>query len=83
METLSPWLLPSISFLTQLVAQQLHVGSGDTRAQAGQSVPPDLQDTMIRNIGDPRVVEIDSGHNVMISKPEALARVLNELAGAF
>lgn len=47
-----------------------------------QSVPPDLQDTMIRNIGDPRVVEIDSGHNVMISQPEALARVLNDLAAA-
>jgi len=45
-----------------------------------QSVPPDLQDAMIRNIGEPRVVEIDSGHNVMVSQPEALARVLNELA---
>ena len=47
-----------------------------------QSVPPDLQDAMIRNIGDPRVVEIDSGHNVMVSQPKALARVLNELAAA-
>lgn len=44
-----------------------------------QSVPPELQDTMIRNVGEPRVVEIDAGHNVMVSQPEALARILNEL----
>lgn len=45
-----------------------------------QSVPPDLQDSMIHNIGTPHVVEMDAGHNVMISRPEALARLLNELA---
>jgi len=47
-----------------------------------QSLPPDLQDTMIRNIGTPRVVVMDAGHNVMVSQPKALARVLNELAAA-
>lgn len=45
-----------------------------------QSVPPELQDKMIDHVGEPRVVEIDAGHNVMISDPEALARVLNEIA---
>ena len=44
-----------------------------------QSLPPELQDQMIRNIGTPRVVVMDAGHNVMISQPEALANLLNEL----
>lgn len=48
-----------------------------------QSVPPDLQDRMIRNIGTPRVVVMDAGHNVMISQPEAMARLLNEMAAGF
>ena len=44
-----------------------------------QSVPPELQDKMIRNIGSPRVVEMNTGHNVMISQPQALAECLNGL----
>ena len=44
-----------------------------------QSVPPELQDKMIRNIGSPRVVVMNSGHNVMISQPQALAQRLNEI----
>lgn len=44
-----------------------------------QSVPPELQDKMIANLGEARVIEMDTGHNVMVSEPEALARVLNEM----
>ncbi len=44
-----------------------------------RSVPPELQDTMIQNIGSPRVVVMDTGHNVMISQPQALAKCLNDL----
>ncbi len=44
-----------------------------------QSVPPELQDTMIQNIGSPRVIVMDTGHNVMISQPQALAKCLNDL----
>lgn len=45
-----------------------------------QSVPPELQDKMIANVGQPRVIEMDAGHNAMVSQPEALARILNEIA---
>lgn len=47
-----------------------------------QSVPPELQDKMIANIGAPQVIEMDAGHNVMVSEPEALAHVLNGIAQA-
>ena len=50
-----------------------------------QSIPPDLQDQMIRNIGAPdapdapEVVELDAGHDAMISKPRELAWILEDL----
>lgn len=49
------------------------------------TVTPELQDRMIatlRGCGPCDVVEIDSGHDVMVSQPEALARVLNEIAAS-
>ena len=50
-----------------------------------QSLPPDTQTTMIANLaaspgGDLAVVELDSGHNVMVSHPRELAEVLNRIA---
>lgn len=37
------------------------------------------QDRMIENLGGAEVVDLDSGHMAMISRPTDLARVLNEL----
>jgi pimeloyl-ACP methyl ester carboxylesterase len=50
-----------------------------------QSLPPDHQDVLAQNLrdspgGDVDVVTIDAGHDVMISRPEALAEVLNRIA---
>jgi pimeloyl-ACP methyl ester carboxylesterase len=50
-----------------------------------QSLPPDHQDVLVRNLrdspgGDVDVVEIDAGHDVMISRPKELADVLNRIA---
>jgi pimeloyl-ACP methyl ester carboxylesterase len=46
-----------------------------------QSLPPALQDQLVANLeaspgGTVDVVEIDAGHDVMISRPEALAGVI-------
>ncbi|CAN5759603.1 hypothetical protein BH23ACT12_BH23ACT12_11850 [soil metagenome] len=43
-----------------------------------RSVPPKLQDRMIRNIGGVQVVAVQSGHMVMLSKPDELARAVME-----
>jgi hypothetical protein len=50
-----------------------------------QSLPLATQDEMIANLGTVpggpvAVVEIDAGHDVMISDPRALAKVLNQVA---
>jgi pimeloyl-ACP methyl ester carboxylesterase len=50
-----------------------------------QSLPPALQDDLIANLratpgGEVEVVELDSGHDVMISNPHLLAPVLDRLA---
>lgn len=52
-----------------------------------QSLAPDHQDTLVRNLrdspgGDVDVVTIDAGHDVMISRPKELADVLNRIASA-
>jgi hypothetical protein len=50
-----------------------------------QSLPPEHQDALVDNLraspgGDVGVVTIDSGHDVMISRPKELADVLNRIA---
>ncbi|MGH9032722.1 MAG: alpha/beta fold hydrolase [Acidimicrobiia bacterium] len=50
-----------------------------------QSLPPELQDNLISNLeaspgGAVEVVTLDAGHDVMISRPRALAPVLNRIA---
>jgi pimeloyl-ACP methyl ester carboxylesterase len=52
-----------------------------------RSLAPDHQDTLIQNLrespgGDVDVITIDSGHDVMISRPKELADVLNRIAAA-
>jgi len=44
-------------------------------------VPPALQDEVIANLGTVEVVEFDAGHDTMVSQPEALARLINDIAG--
>jgi pimeloyl-ACP methyl ester carboxylesterase len=45
-----------------------------------QTLPPDQQDAAIAAVGSPEVIELDSGHMAMISQPERLAAILNEIA---
>jgi pimeloyl-ACP methyl ester carboxylesterase len=42
-------------------------------------VSPETQDRMIKNLGNADVVNLDAGHMAMISRPQALADVLNAL----
>ncbi|MDG2304266.1 MAG: alpha/beta fold hydrolase [Candidatus Binatia bacterium] len=44
-----------------------------------QSLRPQLQDEVIERLAPVNVVELDTGHDVMISKPQALAPILNAL----
>jgi pimeloyl-ACP methyl ester carboxylesterase len=41
-----------------------------------QALPLDAQRELLRNIGDPDVVELDSGHDAMVSHPRELAEIL-------
>ena len=55
------------------------------RLARDQALTPEDQDRQIENLraspgGEVRVVELDTGHMVMISAPEALAAVLAEVA---
>ncbi|HEY6532848.1 MAG TPA: alpha/beta hydrolase [Acidimicrobiales bacterium] len=44
-------------------------------------VKPTKQDEGIRNIGGAEVVALDAGHMAMVGQPEALAAILDDLAG--
>ncbi|MFP8881253.1 MAG: alpha/beta fold hydrolase [Myxococcota bacterium] len=44
-------------------------------------IPPALQDEMIAHLGTVEVAELDAGHDAMISAPEALAALINDLSG--
>jgi pimeloyl-ACP methyl ester carboxylesterase len=55
------------------------------RLARDQSLPPDNQDLQIRHLaespgGEIEVIDLDSGHDVMISRPDLLAPVLDEIA---
>lgn len=43
-------------------------------------IPPDLQDAMIAHMGEIEVVELEAGHDAMVSRPEGLAVLLNRIA---
>jgi pimeloyl-ACP methyl ester carboxylesterase len=50
------------------------------RCARDNAVPWEMQDAMIRNLGGAQEAVIDAGHSVMMSQPDALARVLNDQA---
>ena len=48
--------------------------------------PPEMQDAYIaaiRSVAPASVVELDSGHNAMVSQPEALAKILNTIQARY
>ena len=47
-----------------------------------RAVPPRLQDRMIANLGGAAVVPLAGGHDAMVSRPRALAEILNAVATA-
>jgi hypothetical protein len=47
-------------------------------------VPPDRQQRFVRNVSDQTscdVIDIDAAHMCMISRPAALARIINNISG--
>ena len=49
------------------------------RTGRDQTLPPEQQDAAIAAVGTPEVIDIDSGHMVMISQPELLGATLNDI----
>ena len=49
------------------------------RLKRDLAVPWELQERMICLLPSLRIAQIDAGHNVMLSQPQALAAVLNEI----
>lgn len=45
-----------------------------------KSVPLDIQDSVIARLDSPQIREIQSGHLAMLSKPDVLAKLLDEIA---
>ncbi|MCU1456278.1 MAG: esterase [Actinomycetia bacterium] len=43
------------------------------------SLLPEAQTRMAANLREPTIIDVDAGHMVMISKPDALAEVLNRI----
>ena len=48
------------------------------RLAQDQALPLSAQNISIESIGDAEVVDLDTGHNVMISNPKLLADILNQ-----
>jgi pimeloyl-ACP methyl ester carboxylesterase len=68
---------------TQLAGLSRGVPSTYVRLLKDAAVTPAVQDHMvetIRGCGPCEVVDLDAGHDVMVSQPEALAGILNEIA---
>jgi hypothetical protein len=41
-----------------------------------QALTPEVQRTMAANIGQPELVDLDAGHDAMVSRPKELAEIL-------
>jgi pimeloyl-ACP methyl ester carboxylesterase len=52
------------------------------KLSSDRALPSSVQDRMIDNLGGAEVVTLDAGHEVMLSQPRALARMINELCRA-
>jgi len=75
-EAWSPMLEPS-----RLAGLERGVAATYVKLLRDVVVPPALQDEVIANLGTVEVVEFDAGHDTMVSQPEALARLINDIAG--
>lgn len=52
------------------------------RLTRDRAIPPRVQDKMLANVAPVSVVELAAGHDVMLSRPEQLARVVNRAASS-
>ncbi len=75
-EAWSPMLEPS-----RLAGLERGVAATYVKLLRDVVVPPALQDEVIANLGSVEVVELDAGHDAMVSQPKALALLINDIAG--
>lgn len=73
-EAWAPMLTPS-----QLAGLSLGIPTTYVKLLRDTSVPPALQDEIASHMGRVRKVELDAGHDAMISQPKALAALLEGL----
>jgi pimeloyl-ACP methyl ester carboxylesterase len=74
-EAWAPMLTPS-----RLAGLSLGIPLTYVKLLRDTAVPPALQDEIASHMGRVRRVELDAGHDAMISQPKALAALLEELA---
>lgn len=46
------------------------------RLTSDRSVPPKLQDRMVANLRNSKVLDLDAGHMAMLSKPDGLGELI-------
>lgn len=76
---LVPEALGVISEPTDLSGLREPVPRTYVRLLQDASLTPEAQTRMAANLGDAQIIDLDAGHMAMISRPEALARILNAL----
>ncbi len=79
LDNLCPEAPQILSEATDLAGLRHPIPRSYVRLLRDQSLSPELQDRCIAALGTVDVLEIDSGHNVMVSNPQALAQLLNGL----
>jgi pimeloyl-ACP methyl ester carboxylesterase len=72
-----PETLNVLSEPTDLTGLRHPIARTYVRLARDASVTPDAQNTMIANLGEVHVVDLDAGHMAMISDPQGLAAILN------
>ena len=67
-------------YMDKLNAQSVPVNSMYIRLKNDRALSETIQDRMIANLGPKQIVDINSGHLPMLSKPDELAHALNIFA---
>jgi pimeloyl-ACP methyl ester carboxylesterase len=74
-----PEAIPPMTQPVSLAGLKRPVPKTWVKPLADQTFPPDVQTVMAERAGCGRVVELGAGHLAMISRPEELAAILNNV----
>lgn len=71
-EPVGPWEEP----ISRQGLEGLKLGMTYVLLTRDRAIPPEHQRRMARNLGEPELVELEAGHNALISRPRELAEIL-------